>query len=173
MVKANKQFCLTFAGAVGSSKTPIANHLSYTFDLPIFEHDSIRKEVTEDLLEFNQEEFIKRREERAKKIVESGISFIFDASVDRLWDTFSKRLSDHGYNWFIISMDLSKEFLTKLYKVKGYYESLKELDRLFKEHEDFLANHAQDINVHITDENFSDRLKICENEFKKWLTKQS
>lgn len=40
-----KKFCVTFAGAVGSSKTPVTHYLSCAFCLPILSNDAIRTEV--------------------------------------------------------------------------------------------------------------------------------
>jgi adenylylsulfate kinase-like enzyme len=63
------KFCLTFAGVVGSSKTPITNYLSGQLNLPVLNNDAIRTEVLEDLGEFNFDEYIKRRNERAESIL--------------------------------------------------------------------------------------------------------
>jgi cytidylate kinase len=52
----NKKICITFAGAVGSSKTPISNYLSSRLNLPIFNNDTIRSEVIEDLGVFDNKE---------------------------------------------------------------------------------------------------------------------
>lgn len=60
----NKKICITFAGAVGSSKTPISNYLSTKLNLPIFNNDAIRSEVIEDLGIFDSEEHLKRRNAR-------------------------------------------------------------------------------------------------------------
>ena len=43
-MKNNKKFCITFAGAVGGSKTPIANFLSTKLNLPVFNNDAIRSQ---------------------------------------------------------------------------------------------------------------------------------
>jgi len=47
-MKDENKFCLTFAGAAGSSKTPISNYLSTKLLLPVFNNDAIRTEVIED-----------------------------------------------------------------------------------------------------------------------------
>jgi len=40
-----EKFVILFAGAVGSSKSPIANYLSPKLNIPIFNNDAIRFEV--------------------------------------------------------------------------------------------------------------------------------
>ena len=42
-----QKICITFAGCVGSSKTPISNYLSTKLNLPIFNNDAIRSEIIE------------------------------------------------------------------------------------------------------------------------------
>jgi adenylylsulfate kinase-like enzyme len=113
-VNQHKKYCLTFAGAVGSSKTPIANFLSTKLNLPIFSNDAIRSEVIEDLGKLDQEGYIKRRNDRLTAIAKSGMAFIYDASVDREWMDLKMHLVDYGYDWYIISLDLSKKLLKRL-----------------------------------------------------------
>ncbi len=81
----NTPICVTFAGCIGSSKTPIATYLSYKFGLPIFNNDALRSEIIEDFREFREDEYISRRNARCLELIESKKSFIFDASVDREW----------------------------------------------------------------------------------------
>ena len=156
----NKKLCITFAGAVGSSKTPIANYLSPKLNLPIFNNDAIRSEIVEDLGNMDAEEYIQRRNERLKEIVTGGMSFIYDASADREWKNNKQVLLDAGYEVFIISLDLSKELLTRLYKAKGYFETLERIDKLFNDHQVFLNEFSEDVGVNITDTEFKDRLEI-------------
>ena len=160
---------VTFAGAVGSSKTPIACHLSYRFNLPVFNTDAIRSEVTEDMLVFNEDEFKVRRDNRMRGLIGGGKSFIFDASIDREWKNYREAALGEGYKVFIISMDLSKDFLIKLYRAKGYEESLKRVDQLYSDHEKFLNDFNEDVSLHITDEDFKDRLTLSENKLRNFL----
>jgi hypothetical protein len=166
------KFVVTFAGPVGSSKTPIAHHLSYTFNLPIFNNDTIRTEVAEDLLQFDNEEFRKRARKRIKNIVDRDLPFIYDASVDRTWEEIKQILINNNYRWFIINLDLSKSFLVKLYQVKNYEDSLSEIDRFIAEHHKFLKKHKNDISLNINDQNFSNRLSISASKLAKWLKNQ-
>ena len=133
----NKKICITFAGAVGSSKTPISNYLSTKLNLPIFNNDAIRSEVIEDLGILNNEEHIKRRNSRLEETIKDGISFICDVSIDREWGGFKEILVSANYNFFIISLDLSKKMLIKLYKAKKYLDSLKRIDRIIEDHNVF------------------------------------
>jgi hypothetical protein len=163
------KICITFAGAVGSSKTPITNFLSTKLNLPVFNNDAIRSEVTEDLGKFDSEEHLKRRNERLMSVLEDGTSFICDLSVDREWKDFKKQLSLKGYHVFIISLDLSKDFLVRLYESKEYFESLKRIDEIINDHSVFLDNYENDIALHIQDKDFNRRCQISHEEVSKWI----
>ena len=165
----HKNFCLTFAGVVGSSKTPISNYLSIKLSLPIFNNDALHTEVIEDLSTFNFEEYLRRRDTRLKEILKSNIPFIYDASVDRRWADLKKQLNSFNYHHFIISLDLSKKLLIQLYQVKKYFDSLNRLDQLIQDHNNFLEQFSSDINLHITDKEFPQRLKISFEAVKKYL----
>ena len=166
---AHRKILVTFAGAVGSSKTPIAFHLSYKFNLPIFNTDAIRSEVTEDLLIFNKEEYKSRRDKRLKALIDKGESFILDASIDREWASRRESILKKGYQIFIVSIDISRDFLINLYKAKGYEESLKRVDDLYNDHKKFLRNFSKDISLHIKDKDFKKRLNLSENKLKEFL----
>ena len=169
MSEYKRKYCVVFAGPVGSSKTPIAFHLSYTFGLPIFSNDSIRSEVAEDLLNSDSKECEKRRKKRLNGILRSGMSFIYDSSADRRWKELTEQLAKNCFRHFLISLDLSKKFLSNLLEIKGYTESLVRIDELILAHDRFLVEHERDINIHITDKNFRKRLKICTKVFSAWL----
>ncbi|HOG15574.1 MAG TPA: hypothetical protein PK674_03220 [Candidatus Absconditabacterales bacterium] len=164
-----QKFCITFAGCVGSSKTPISNYISTKLNLPIFNNDAIRSEVIENIGFLDIEKHRKIRNERLQEILESGISFIADISVDRERENFKEKLSEHGYIWFIISTDLSKDLLIRLYKAKGYDESLQRLDTIFQDHEKFLEKFSDDIGLQIGDEQFLNRLALSFNAVKQFI----
>jgi hypothetical protein len=164
----SRKFCVTFAGAVGSSKTPIAHYLGCNFNLPILSNDVIRTEVREDLQSFNDEEYERRRDIRLKEMVEAGASFIYDASVDRKWKSLKVELDKFRYECFIISLDLSKDFLAALYKAKNYPE-VDGLDRLIKEHKTFLTQYRSEVLLSISDATFKDRLKLSHEALARWL----
>lgn len=163
------KICITFAGAVGSSKTPIANYLSYKLNLPIFNNDSIRTEVIEDFSIFNEDEYLSRRNARGKEIIKNGKSFIYDASVDREWKQLKEWLDEANYQHFIISLDLSPDFLKKLYEAKQYNESLEQIDQNITDHENFIKNHADEIALHIDGSTFYDRLEISYRTAKEFI----
>lgn len=48
-----------------------------------------------------------------------------------------------------------------------FSESIKQLDRLLEEHEN-LDVYGNIVNLHITDENFPDRLKLSYSEIENW-----
>lgn len=169
----NKRICITFAWAVGSSKTPISNYLSWKLNLPIFNNDAIRSEVIEDLGMFDNEEHLKRRNSRLEEVIINGNSFICDVSVDREWWKFKEKLISSNYNFFIISLDLSKELLTKLYLSKKYFESLERIDELIWDHDNFLNKYSNDINLHINDKNFINRIQISYNKVREYLDQKN
>ncbi len=169
----NKKICITFAGAVGSSKTPISNYLSTKLSLPVFNNDAIRSEVIEDLGVLNAKEYLKRRNSRLKEIIEYGNSFIYDASIDREWKKFKGKLISSNYDFFIISIDLSKNFLIKLYKAKKYFESLERIDELIQDHDNFLNKYSDEICLHITDKNFIKRIQISYKSVKQYLEQKN
>jgi hypothetical protein len=163
------KYIVAFAGPVGSSKTPIALYLSSKFGLPIFNNDAVRTEVIEDLLMVDEEEFTKRRDRRLQDMLKSGQSFILDASGDRQTEEYERNVLKLGYRYFLISLDLGREFLVKLYKAKGYKESLNKVDQYISDHNYFLSKFNDRVSLHITEKEFPDRLTICENALKKWL----
>jgi len=156
-----KPLCITFSGAIGSSKTPIANYLSGKLNLPVFNNDALRSEIIGDLGFLDEKVHGELKERRIKEILEKRISFICDASVDRQWETLKSWLQKYDYDFFIISLDLSKDFLIKLHKNKGKYESLLRLDKFMADHNLFIDKHADEISLHINDSNFKDRLSLA------------
>jgi len=168
-----KPICITFVGVVGSSKTPITNYLSTKLNLPVYNNDALRSEVIEDLGVLNQEEFIQRRNIRLSDIITSQVSFIADVSVDREWLSIKEKLISNNYQFFIISLDLSKDLLTRLYQAKNYIESLSRLDQLLQEHQDFLNQYSQDVSLHISDNDFPQRLSICYQTLFSFLKRSS
>lgn len=163
------KYLITFAGAVGCSKTPIAHYLSCKLGLPIYSNDCIRSEIHEDFDEFNKEEFLKRRTERLEEMIERGQSFIYDASNDRGWDSYRKQVEESGYKFFIISLDLTRELLEKMSQRKRYFESLQHLDKFVEDHDRFLKEYEKDIGLHITDKEFPDRLELSYKKVSDWL----
>lgn len=161
------RFIILFAGAIGSSKTPIAHYLSCKLTLPIFSNDAIRTEIIEDLGRFDNTQYKKRRDNRLKEILESGSSFIYDASVDREWLNLKQKIKN--YKVFVISLDLSKELLFSLCKLKGYYKTLSRIESLMSDHKKFLKQHADVVNLHLIDKDFKNRLELSYKKVKRWL----
>lgn len=172
------KFLITFAGPMGSSKTPIAYYLSYRLNIPIFSNDCIRTEVIADTGMLDEREYLRRRDARLEDIGHRGLSFIYDASVDREWDKLKEGIKPLGYRTFVISIDLSKKFLMDLYTRgmehdRGYAKYLVRIDDSLAEHKSFLANHPSEVGLHINDENFADRLELCDEKVKTWLGVQA
>jgi hypothetical protein len=158
-----------FAGAIGSSKTPIAHYLSLKFGLPIHNNDVVRTEVVEDFGELKEAEYLKRRDQRVGEFIQGGRPFILDASVDRSWPDLKKALAEHGFDFFMISMDLSHEFLDSLHELKEYNRSRKVLDKYVADHESFLVEYATDIALHISESGFPNRLEMSRQALEGWL----
>ncbi len=156
----NKPICITFAGVIGSSKTPIANFLSCKLGLPVFNNDAVGSSVIEDLGFLDKKVQEEQRNNILEDVLKTKRSFICDASIDRGWPVLKQQLLEHGYDWFVISLDLSKEKLIELYKVKKYDESLLRLEQFFADHDKFIAENKKDINISINDSDFSRRLEI-------------
>lgn len=170
MSKSTKK-CIVFAGCVGSSKSQIATYLSWNLGLAITSNDAIRAEVAADLGSVDPDEYIKRRDERGRQLIKSGRSFIYDASIDREWSRLKDWLLGGGYEHFVISLDLSKEFLIRLYSANGYNgeATLSRIDMLIKDHNIFLDNYADDVDLHIRDKDFSLRLSKTLEAVGNWL----
>lgn len=166
-----KPKCILFAGAPGSSKTPVAIYLSWNTDLPVFNNDAIRREVAEDtlnMLRSQDPEFIKRQRERIEKVLKSKKSFIFDRSVDRSWQDTKELISKYGYDYFLISFNLSEDFIRTLGRAKGYPDN-EENKIWFKQHMEFVSQYSDEIDLVIDDENFGKRMSVALSSVKKFL----
>lgn len=157
----DKPKCITFAAPVGSSKTPISHFLSCKLGLPIFNNDAIRSGVIEDVGSLDQETHLNRRNEAIKDLLKNQMTFICDVSQDREWEFFKAELNKHGYDFFVISIDLGKEFLTKLFEDKKYLESLSRIDQIMQDHQAFVETYKDDIDIVINESNFSERFELC------------
>ena len=160
--------CILFAAPIGSSKTPIATYLSSMLGLAIHNNDAIRTEVLEDGAEDFETEYLKRRDERIHAVLASGIPFILDASIDRRWEELRPKLDEAGYRYFIISLDFSPELLDRIYRHKSY-QDLENLKKTIADHEEFLAKHGSEIDLHLTDAEFRDRLKLSAEAVRRWI----
>ncbi len=174
-----KPYAVVFAGVPGSSKTIVAQHLSCRFGLPIFSSDVVRSEVKEDLLASNINkpealaEYEKRYEARFAKLLAEGSPLIFDNSVDRRWSTIKHKFQDEGYEWFMIDMELSRNFLVRLFKATGRQKFIdEEMDAYLMQHQSFLNRFDEDINLRITDYTFAKRLVVSENGLRQFLKRR-
>lgn len=143
--------------------------MSCNLGLPILNNDVIRTEVTEDLGAFNQNEYLKRRDERILQMIHSDINFIYDASVDREWTNWKDRIESLKYEHFIISIDLGQSFLKKIHADKGYVETNERIDQVIADHNNFLSKFESEVGVHISEQDFPNRLKISYDAVKNWL----
>lgn len=162
-------FCITFAAPIGTSKSPIAQYIANNLNLTIYQNDIIRTEVKEDLGIYDNEEFEMRCTERIQNIIRKRSAFVCDVSVDRRWPELKEQLMKNNYNCFVISINLSKDFITQLYKSKGY--NLDNLDQSIKDHEVFCSKNKDAIGMTINEADFPDRLEKSLTGCKKWLAK--
>lgn len=157
----SSNICICFAGAVGSSKTPTAVYLSYKLGLPIFSTDAIRVELLEDDATdtLDKDKYTKLRNARLNDLLQTGQSFILDASIDRNYKWYFDAFKKYCYSHFVISFDLSKSKLVELYEAKHYFASKPNLPRLIHDHNLFLQEYTGPA-LHITDKTFHNRLTL-------------
>ncbi len=105
--------------------------------------------------------FINRKDGYLNKLLAKGRSVIYDASVDRTWQAFKQRLEQEGYITFLISFDLSPEFVKKLGTSASSLIDSDAMEVYFTQHKKFLDAHGSTVDVHLTDKNFADRFDIC------------
>lgn len=161
---------ISYAWAIWCWKSPITNYISTKLWLPIFNTDSVRSEVCEDFLKFDEDEAQKRIKERLSNIIQNGVSFIYDASVDRKRKNLIKDiLIKNNYRYFIISIDLDKKTLVDFYKAKWYNESMKRIDEVYEDHQNFLKEFSDDVSIHINEKNYKDRLGNVYKVVSQWI----
>ena len=171
----SKPYAVVFAGVPGSSKSIVAHELSCQFGLPIFSTDNLRFEVQEDLRSPNinrpdaLEEFHKRYAERWKGFLALRGSIIRDGSVDRTWPAVKADLQSAGYDWFMIGMELSQDFMEKLYLETARPISATQLPAYQAQHEAFVQEFGSDIDLRITDELFPERRAVAVAGFQRFL----
>lgn len=164
-----RKICITFAGVPGCGKTPITNYLSTTYNLPVFNNDALRSQIIEDIWYFDSKKHIILRNERLRNIIQSWISFICDASIDRIWEWFKKQLKENDYDIYVISFDLSKEKIIELYQNKEYHSFMDIIDQTIKDHHNFISQHLSDINYSITDEIYTQRIELSSTALRNYL----
>ena len=168
-----KPYCIVFAAPVGAGKTTIAYYLSRDLWLPIYNNDALRAQLKADMGGDALDEDLVRhkRDEILKEMLSSGKSFIVDASVDREWAKFKQALSDNGYGCFIVSIDISREFLDQLTSVRGDSDSEDQVANWFRDHQNFIKEYKADIGISIDDHNYVHRLEIVQEAIRQWLAK--
>ncbi len=181
-----KPYAVVFSGVPGTSKSSIADYLSWNFDIGVLRSDSVRYEVKEDMrveslsigedLDFHNpngngalEEFERRINERRHTILALGKLIILDGSVDRRWESVRQELLQNGYDWFMINMELSEKFLKDLYTGTGRESFIPQLEGYLRDHAKFLDAYRKDISLEINDGNFRGRLKIAASGLQNYI----
>ncbi len=165
----NRHVCITFAGPIGSGKTPIAYYLSWNLRLPILNNDSMRVETQEDEGELITDVYISKKDKRLKDIIDRKIDFIYDASIDRQWSRIVELVKNNNYELYVISLDFSLKKLEEIYKYKNY-DQLDALNKTYQDHQDFLSRYSNEVNLSLTDADFDDRLDKSLQAIKKLLS---
>ncbi len=65
-------------------------------------------------------------------------------------------------------MDLSKEFMHKLFAAK-IYQAVSHIDGWYNEHGIFLKENQSFVNISITDKTFKNRIDLASSAFENWL----
>jgi hypothetical protein len=78
-------------------------------------------------------------------------------------------LTSAGYQWFLIDMELSEDFLTNLFRSTGRSKSLEELAAYSQQHQAFMKEFGQDVSVQIADHTFPSRKEIAETALRGFL----
>lgn len=170
-----KPYVVTFAGVPGTSKSIISQHLSCTFYIPSFANDRVRDEVKEEFLtaDINDPDALAEYERRAATrrgvLFDTHKSFIIDSSVDRKWEQIKQQIQNAGYAYFLISMELSEEFMMNLYSKTNRHEAIDLLPHYMEQHQNFTKQFSQDISIAITDNLFNQRLLAAEEALQKFL----
>jgi len=181
-----QRYVVVFSGVPGTSKSAIADYLSWNFQLGVLRNDSVRFEVKEDMrvkslsikedlmfASINQngalDEYERRIQERRRAVLSLGHSAIFDGSVDRRWPEVKQDIIDYDFDWFMINMGLSREFLVDLYSGTDRDSFIPQLPAYMEDHQRFLERYAGDIDLAITDVTFPDRLAISADGLSKYL----
>jgi predicted kinase len=137
------------------------------FGLPILNRDTIRSEVKEELLVSNINEpqalveFEQRFTDRWEEALAMGESFILDGSVDRSWPRTKAELLIAGFQWFMIDMELSREFFMELFTATKRPKAIDQLDMYLEQHEAFMDRYRSDIHIEINDASFPQRLELA------------
>ena len=166
-----ERLIICYAWVIWCWKTPITNYISTKLWLPVFDTDAIRSEVREDLLVWDEDEVKNRANKRLNSIIKEWKAFIFDVSVDRTRWKIKEILLKNHYNYFLISIDLDKKTLSNFYKAKWYDESMQRIDNVYEDHQNFLKEFSDDINMHINERNYQNRLKNVYRVVSQWIKK--
>lgn len=165
-----KKHVITFAAPVATTKSQISYYLSINNNLPILNNDSLRKEIFTKFAVFDGGAHKELLINRLEQAFELGNNFILDASIDRQWGFLKEEFLDkYGFGHFIISLDLTNNKIRSLYNSGTGLNEDNHARETFDDHQKFLMEYADLINVSITDEKFEDRFLIADNSYKSYL----
>jgi hypothetical protein len=78
-------------------------------------------------------------------------------------------LDKYGYEPCIISLDISEEYLRKFYESKSCNEPIGGIVKFIQDHENFLKNYPEDVDFHITDAEYPERMRLTEEFIAQWI----
>ena len=159
-----KPYIVFFAGSVAAGKTDAAYYLSEQFNLPIFSSDAVRRDakVEKNVVDIHDalNLFEANRSSRLKAMLAKKQSFIIDASVDRRWAEYKKLAEENGFAYILISFDLSRKKIMDNKARFDHVESKQQFEKWIDDHQKFFDQHAGDAQLHITDENYTQRQEL-------------
>ena len=162
-----RAYCIAVAGAVGSSKTTIASYLSQNLNIAILNNDALRSEIRESIGSFDESTYEKLRKQKLQSLIDKKLPFIYDASIDRRWGELKTILDKSNYIYFVISLNYTKPLIEKLLIARG--SDISTLDKYMSDHDNFLKLYASEVNLHLSDKDFDNSLKISLDAVEDWL----
>jgi predicted kinase len=161
--------CITFAGPAGCGKSPVAHYLSWHLGIGIFANDEIRRAVREDTLltEVDSEAYFTERDRQLAQLMKLGRDVVLDVSVDRRWEHVKSLVLNGGYRIFVISFDLTHEFLDRLCEAKGYNKD--DNGRWQADHKSFLEQWGSDVDFVIDSQNYKQRNELALKVVQDWI----
>ncbi len=165
-----RAYCIIIAGAVGSSKTTIANHLSKNLNIVVLNNDALRSEIRESTSNFDVASYEKLREQKLQSLLDKKLPFIYDASIDRRWHELKTTLVASNYRYFVISLDYTKPVIKKLLIARG--SDISTLNKYMSDHDNFLKHYGREVNLNLSDKDFNNSLEISLDAVQDWLKSQ-
>jgi deoxyadenosine/deoxycytidine kinase len=159
--ESNPNIMILFSGTPGMGKTVIAKRLEEKFHAVRLSTDDIRPILREHGL--HEDLANKYLEKCAHKLFQTASNhlFVFDKSIDRVFNIYSKFAYDHQYIIFLIQLQVSRSIAEKRIQSRGrdVETILSQMDFAWKNYEDFGRLHKVDF-VFENNENMESSLEF-------------